>query len=104
MSRGQCWKPKRVNIRSRETRWPTFVVGDDLRAGRLVPVLKRFDFGGPPIRAVYPSSRHLSPKVRIFIDAVIDAWRPEPPMSAWAAASPPFQATMAAPSPMNRLR
>jgi DNA-binding transcriptional LysR family regulator len=60
-------------------RLATFLISDDLCAGRLVPVLRRFDADGLPIRAVYPSSRHLSPKVRIFIDEVIDAWRPEPP-------------------------
>ena len=60
-------------------RLATFLISDDLRAGRLVPVLRRFDADGPPIRAVYPSSRHLSPKVRTFIDQVLDAWRPDPP-------------------------
>jgi len=60
-------------------RLATFLVSDDLRAGRLVPILKDVDADGAPIRAVYPSSRHLSPKVRTFIDALLDAWRPEPP-------------------------
>jgi DNA-binding transcriptional LysR family regulator len=60
-------------------RLATFLISDDLRAGRLVPVLEHVDADGPPIRAVYPSSRHLSPKVRTFIDELIDAWRPEPP-------------------------
>jgi DNA-binding transcriptional LysR family regulator len=60
-------------------RLATFLISDDLRAGRLVPVLQRFDADGPPIRAVYPSSRHLSPKVRIFVDEVSEAWRPMPP-------------------------
>ena len=48
---------------------PTFIVGDALRAGRLVPVLNEwkpvFDSA---IHAVYPASRNLSPKVRVFID------------------------------------
>ena len=60
-------------------RLATFLVSDDLRAGRLVPILGDVDADGAPIRAVYPSSRHLSPKVRTFIDALLDAWRPEPP-------------------------
>ena len=34
---------------------------------------------GPAVRAVYPSSRHPSPKVRSFIDELLTAWRPEPP-------------------------
>jgi DNA-binding transcriptional LysR family regulator len=66
-------------------RLATFLISDDLRTGRLVPVLEHVDADGPPIRAVYPSSRHLSPKVRSFIDEVLEAWRPEPP---WDTASP----------------
>jgi DNA-binding transcriptional LysR family regulator len=57
----------------------TFLISDDLRAGRLVPILRHVDADGAPIRAVYPSSRHLSPKVRMFIDELLEAWRPEPP-------------------------
>jgi DNA-binding transcriptional LysR family regulator len=60
-------------------RLATFLISDDLRAGRLVPILGHIDADGPPIRAAYPSSRHLSPKVRSLIDALLDAWRPEPP-------------------------
>jgi DNA-binding transcriptional LysR family regulator len=60
-------------------RLATFLISDDLRAGRLLPVLEHADVDGPPIRAVYPSSRHLSPKVRSFIDKLLEAWRPEPP-------------------------
>lgn len=57
----------------------TFLVGEDLRAGRLVPVLAAYAVDGAPVRAVYPTGRHLSPKVRRLIDLIIDAWRPEPP-------------------------
>jgi len=57
----------------------TFLVGDDLREGRLAPVLENYKIDGAPIRAVYPTGRHLSPKVRRFIDLLVDAWRPEPP-------------------------
>ena len=60
-------------------RLATFLISDDLRAGRLVPILRHVDADGAPIRAVYPSGRHLSPKVRVFIDELLDAWRPEPP-------------------------
>ncbi|HTO62901.1 MAG TPA: LysR family transcriptional regulator [Bradyrhizobium sp.] len=60
-------------------RLATFLISDDLRAGRLVPILGHVDADGPPIRAAYPSSRHLSPKVRSFIDELLEAWRPEPP-------------------------
>lgn len=57
----------------------TFLVGDDLRAGRLVPLLESYAVDGAPVRAVYPTSRHLSPKVRRFVDLLVAAWRAEPP-------------------------
>ncbi|MDR0253668.1 MAG: substrate binding domain-containing protein [Brucellaceae bacterium] len=56
----------------------TFLIGDDLRAGRLVPVLDAYAVNGEPIRAVYPSPRHLSPKVRRFIDLLAESWSPQP--------------------------
>jgi DNA-binding transcriptional LysR family regulator len=45
----------------------------------VLPILNEFTADGPAVRAVYPSSRHLSPKVRSFIDELLTAWRPEPP-------------------------
>lgn len=57
----------------------TFLIGDDLRAGRLVPVLESYMTLGPSIRAVYPTGRHLSPKVRRFIDLLAETWRRHPP-------------------------
>src|SRR4029078_8076080 len=60
-------------------RLATFLISDDLRAARLVPILNEYSTDGPAVRAVYPSSRHLSPKVRSFIDELLTAWRPEPP-------------------------
>lgn len=56
----------------------TFLIGDDLRAGRLVPMLEACAVEGEPIRAVYPSPRHLSPKVRRFIDLLAEGWSPLP--------------------------
>jgi DNA-binding transcriptional LysR family regulator len=60
-------------------RLATFLISEDLRAGRLLPVLNCLSADGPSVRAVYPSSRHLSPKVRTFIDELLGAWRPIPP-------------------------
>ena len=47
---------------------PAFIVGPDLRAGRLVPLLQEFVPAPVPIFAVYPSRKHLSAKVRVFVD------------------------------------
>lgn len=57
----------------------TFLIGEELRTGQLVPVLGTFASEGEPIRAVYPSGRHLSPKVRLLIDLLVESWSPEPP-------------------------
>jgi len=47
---------------------PTFIVADDLRAGRLVPVLERYTPPAIGVYALYPPSRYLSAKVRVFVD------------------------------------
>jgi DNA-binding transcriptional LysR family regulator len=46
---------------------PSFVVGEDIRAGRLVQVLSEYRAREISIYAVYPERRHLSPKVRAFV-------------------------------------
>ena len=46
---------------------PAFIVGPELRAGRLVPLLQEFATEPVPIFAVYPSRKHLSAKVRRFV-------------------------------------
>jgi DNA-binding transcriptional LysR family regulator len=60
-------------------RLATFLISDELRSARLQPILRGYSADGPSVRAVYPSGRHLSPKVRSFIDELLTAWRPEPP-------------------------
>ena len=58
---------------------PTFIAGDALRRGelvRLLPGWRLADFG---VHAVYPSARHLSPKVRSFVDFLAGRFRDPPP-------------------------
>ncbi|MDF3036222.1 MAG: LysR family transcriptional regulator [Paucimonas sp.] len=50
---------------------PLFIVADDLRAGRLVQVLPAYASPELGIYAIYPSRRHLSAKVRTFVDFLI---------------------------------
>lgn len=57
---------------------PTFIVGDDLRAGRLVPLLEEWTDADTGIYAVYPHSRHLSPKVRAVVDFLVTRFGPRP--------------------------
>ena len=51
---------------------PDFIVAPEIRAGRLRPLLPQFAPPRTPISAVYPSRRHLSPKVRAFVDFLAD--------------------------------
>ncbi|MDX1650074.1 MAG: LysR family transcriptional regulator [Myxococcota bacterium] len=57
---------------------PTFLVGDDVRAGRLVPLLAEHTDRVGGVYSVYPESRHLSPKVRAFIDWLAEDLGPHP--------------------------
>ena len=52
-----------------------FTVAPDLRDGRLVELLADFKPAAVPVSAVYPSNRHLSAKVRTFIDFMVEARR-----------------------------
>ncbi len=47
---------------------PTFVVGEDIKTGRLHSVLNDYRAQELSIYAVYPERRHLSPKVRAFVE------------------------------------
>lgn len=47
---------------------PSYIVYDDVVAGRLVPVLDDWDLPHLTINLAYPSRKHLSAKVRAFID------------------------------------
>ncbi|MBI2746077.1 MAG: LysR family transcriptional regulator [Burkholderiales bacterium] len=47
---------------------PTYIVYDDMVAGRLVPVLDEWDLPHLTVNLAYPSRKHLSAKVRTFID------------------------------------
>jgi DNA-binding transcriptional LysR family regulator len=47
---------------------PDFIVGPDVRAGRLVQILGGFEPLPSTIYVVYPSRRHLSAKVRAFAE------------------------------------
>ncbi len=49
---------------------PTYIVGNDIKAGRLEQLLPGFSPAPVPIYAIYPHRRHLSAKVRTFLDFV----------------------------------
>ena len=57
---------------------PTFIVGADLQAGSLRSIL--VDYKPPEISlyAIYPQTRHLSVKVRLFIDFLVERFGGRP--------------------------
>ncbi len=57
---------------------PTFIAGQDLQAGRLQTVLTEYGQPEPGIYAVYPHNRHLSAKVRMFVDFIKKRFGPKP--------------------------
>ncbi len=50
---------------------PEFYVHEDIKAGRLIEVMRETQPTDSAVWAVYPSSRHLSPKVRLFVDDLV---------------------------------
>jgi DNA-binding transcriptional LysR family regulator len=78
---------------------PTYLVGDALQSGRLVTVLD--DYTAPPLalRALYPHNRHLSAKVRAFVDFLAARFEQEPPWDSWCRAS---REQSALPAPRRR--
>lgn len=57
---------------------PDFIVADHLASGRLQRILPEHEAPATAIYAVFPSRRHLSAKVRAFVDALAAAFAPAP--------------------------
>jgi DNA-binding transcriptional LysR family regulator len=53
---------------------PTFMVQEHLAAGTLRPVLTDWSCEIMPLHVVYPPNRHLSNKVRVFVDWIADVF------------------------------
>ena len=62
---------------------PTFIIGEDLQAGRLVEIMPQYQAGKLGIHAIYASRLHVPPKVRQLIDFLVERFKParwpEPP-------------------------
>jgi DNA-binding transcriptional LysR family regulator len=63
---------------------PTYMVGQDIRKGRLNPVLTDYVPAPLEIHAVYPHRKHLSAKVRTFVDFLSERFHPKPYWEDWA--------------------
>jgi len=53
------------------SRMPTFVVGDDIKAGRLIQLLPKYALLELSIYLVFPGRHHMAPKIRAFIDYMV---------------------------------
>jgi DNA-binding transcriptional LysR family regulator len=76
-----------------------FRVGDDIQAGRLVSLLEAVHRPVPlPIHVICSRGRHLVPKVRAFVDFLVESFTPEPPWrrqrdAAVSGATPAFESS-----------
>lgn len=57
---------------------PSFLTAEDIKAGRLVPILKAYAGPSFGIYAVYPPNRHVSAKVRHLVDHLRGYWGDRP--------------------------
>lgn len=53
---------------------PTFIAGEKICSGELMPILTDFEWPVTPAWAVYPPTRHLSFRVRAFIDFLVESF------------------------------
>jgi DNA-binding transcriptional LysR family regulator len=57
---------------------PAYLCLDDIRAKRLERVLRDWEAPAVPVHVVYPSARHISPKVKTFVDHLQERTTPPP--------------------------
>ena len=51
---------------------PRYNVAADLAAGRLLEVLPHYPPPPMPVSVMYPAQRQLSPRVRVFVDWLVE--------------------------------
>ena len=56
---------------------PAFLIAEDLRSGRLVEVLPEYRSLELGIYALYPTRKHVLPKVRLLIDHLVESFKTE---------------------------
>jgi DNA-binding transcriptional LysR family regulator len=54
---------------------PTFIVGDALKSGKAIVILNKWRQKSSDISLLYPSSKHLSVKVRAFVDMAVEHFK-----------------------------
>jgi DNA-binding transcriptional LysR family regulator len=58
---------------------PDYLVGEPIAEGRLVHLLPDYVEDTVGVQAVYPEQKHLSARVRLFIDTLVELLGPNPP-------------------------
>lgn len=61
---------------------PTFLVGEDIKARRLIAILEDYPLSPLSLYAVYASRQHVPAKLRTFIDFAAARFGPRPPWDA----------------------
>jgi DNA-binding transcriptional LysR family regulator len=51
---------------------PLWIIGPDIKAGRLQQLVPDYHWPDSAIQAVYPPGRHLSARVRAFVDFLVE--------------------------------
>jgi DNA-binding transcriptional LysR family regulator len=64
---------------------PTFIVGEELARGELVPLLREWKTPSIEARVVYPTRRFVSAKVRAFTEFLQEEFAGDPPWDRWMA-------------------
>jgi DNA-binding transcriptional LysR family regulator len=59
-------------------RVPSFIAGPLFQAGRLMPLLQKFQDSPYSIHVIYPPGRYLALKVRVFVDFLSERFHGEP--------------------------
>lgn len=77
---------------------PGYMAGQDFRAGRLVPLLEAWEIeAGAQLYAVYLPTRYLAPKLRVFVDFLVERFGDGAmPAAERAAPTPPAPRSRAA--------
>lgn len=68
---------------------PCFIVHEQLREGTLVELLPDYDWDSMALYAVYPPTRHLSKRVRTFVDFLVERYSGKPYWEQYSSASYP---------------
>lgn len=62
---------------------PTFMAGEHVQTGKLVTLLPGYATPEAALYAVYPPGRHLSAKLRSFVDFLVERFGEEPEWDRW---------------------